>query len=196
MTDRLSNAPPVVSPHEWEAARQQLLAKEKASTRARDVARGGAAPHALDDSRERLHVRLSPRQTAPHRFVRKVSPVGDLSRILRARRVRLARACLSRLLADGRSGSARCPPSRTRHDPSPTSRALHSPTSRASKRGWAGRCRGIRLPTGSTPTLALTNGTGPTSSFVTATTCTARTLLTTAVTRRWEARGATSTSRR
>ena len=37
MTDRLSNAPPVVSPHEWEAARQQLLAKEKASTRARDV---------------------------------------------------------------------------------------------------------------------------------------------------------------
>ena len=37
MTDRLSNAPPVVSPQEWETARQQLLVKEKASTRARDV---------------------------------------------------------------------------------------------------------------------------------------------------------------
>ena len=37
MTDRLPNAPPVVSPLEWETARQQLLVKEKASTRARDV---------------------------------------------------------------------------------------------------------------------------------------------------------------
>ena len=29
--------PPVVSPHEWEAARQQLLVKEKALTRSRDA---------------------------------------------------------------------------------------------------------------------------------------------------------------
>ena len=29
--------PPVVSPQEWEAARQQLLVKEKALTRARDA---------------------------------------------------------------------------------------------------------------------------------------------------------------
>src|SRR4030088_1355002 len=29
--------PPIVSPHEWQAARQQLLVKEKASTRARDA---------------------------------------------------------------------------------------------------------------------------------------------------------------
>src|SRR3982074_2635616 len=29
--------PPIVSPHEWQAAREQLLVKEKASTRARDA---------------------------------------------------------------------------------------------------------------------------------------------------------------
>src|SRR6202166_4313404 len=31
------NTPPIVSPQEWEAARQQLLVKEKALTRARDA---------------------------------------------------------------------------------------------------------------------------------------------------------------
>jgi len=31
------NTPPIVSPQEWEAARQQLLAKEKALTRSRDA---------------------------------------------------------------------------------------------------------------------------------------------------------------
>jgi predicted dithiol-disulfide oxidoreductase (DUF899 family) len=30
------NMPPIVSPHEWEAARQELLVKEKEFTRARD----------------------------------------------------------------------------------------------------------------------------------------------------------------
>ena len=29
------NAPPIVSPQEWQAAREQMLAKEKALTRAR-----------------------------------------------------------------------------------------------------------------------------------------------------------------
>ncbi|MFY9710682.1 MAG: DUF899 family protein, partial [Candidatus Cybelea sp.] len=37
MTDRPLNAPPVVSPEEWETARRRLLLKEKASTRARDA---------------------------------------------------------------------------------------------------------------------------------------------------------------
>src|SRR5580692_5298476 len=37
MTDRLLNAPPVVSPEEWETARRRLLVKEKATTRARDA---------------------------------------------------------------------------------------------------------------------------------------------------------------
>src|SRR6476619_168022 len=31
------NTPPIVSPQEWQAAREQLLAKEKALTRARDA---------------------------------------------------------------------------------------------------------------------------------------------------------------
>jgi hypothetical protein len=31
------NTPPIVSPREWEAAREQLLVKEKALTRARDA---------------------------------------------------------------------------------------------------------------------------------------------------------------
>ena len=31
------NTPPIVSPQEWEAAREQLLVKEKAMTRARDA---------------------------------------------------------------------------------------------------------------------------------------------------------------
>jgi predicted dithiol-disulfide oxidoreductase (DUF899 family) len=38
MTDQLHmNTPPIVSPQEWEAARLQLLVKEKESTRARDA---------------------------------------------------------------------------------------------------------------------------------------------------------------
>ena len=31
------NAPPIVSPQEWEAAREQMLVKEKELTRARDA---------------------------------------------------------------------------------------------------------------------------------------------------------------
>jgi predicted dithiol-disulfide oxidoreductase (DUF899 family) len=31
------NTPPIVSPQEWQAAREQLLVKEKALTRARDA---------------------------------------------------------------------------------------------------------------------------------------------------------------
>ena len=31
------NAPPIVSPQQWEAAREQLLVKEKELTRARDA---------------------------------------------------------------------------------------------------------------------------------------------------------------
>ncbi|MDQ1497411.1 MAG: hypothetical protein QOI86_751, partial [Actinomycetota bacterium] len=33
----MKNTPPIVSPEEWEAARQLLLVKEKALTRARDT---------------------------------------------------------------------------------------------------------------------------------------------------------------
>lgn len=37
MIDHKINTPPVVSPEGWEAARRQLLVKEKALTRARDA---------------------------------------------------------------------------------------------------------------------------------------------------------------
>ena len=37
MTDPTMKTPPVVSPQEWEAARQPLLVKEKALTRSRDA---------------------------------------------------------------------------------------------------------------------------------------------------------------
>ena len=116
MTDRLLNAPPVVSPEEWETARQQLLVKEKASTRARD---------ALAAERRRMPwMKVEKNYTfdSPKGKVSLVDlfegrhQLGDLSRVLRARRVRLARACLSRLLDDGRSGRARFTPPRTRHD--------------------------------------------------------------------------------
>ena len=36
-TNELKNRPPIVSPQEWEAARQKLLVKEKAHTHARDA---------------------------------------------------------------------------------------------------------------------------------------------------------------
>ena len=58
---RPSNAPPLVSPKEWETARQQLLEKEKASTRARDALAAAAAPHAVDEGREKLHRSTPPR---------------------------------------------------------------------------------------------------------------------------------------
>src|SRR5258706_14931349 len=35
------NTPPIVSPQEWQAAREQLLVKKKALTRARDVLAAG-----------------------------------------------------------------------------------------------------------------------------------------------------------
>ena len=46
MTDHLEmNTPSIVSPQEWEAARQELLVEEKKLTRARDaLAEGGAYP--------------------------------------------------------------------------------------------------------------------------------------------------------
>jgi predicted dithiol-disulfide oxidoreductase (DUF899 family) len=37
------NTPPIVSPDEWEAARQQLLVKEKELTRARDAMAAASA---------------------------------------------------------------------------------------------------------------------------------------------------------
>ncbi len=101
--------PPIVSPQAWEAARQQLLVKEKALTRAHD---------ALAAERRRM----------PWMAVEKAyafdGPKGraSLLDLFEGRRqlivyraffepgvLRLARACLPRLLDGGRSGRATSP---------------------------------------------------------------------------------------
>ena len=116
-TTRLKNmnTPPIVSPQEWEAARQQLLVKEKELTRARD---------ALAAERRRmpwLAVEKAYEFDGPHgqgepaRPVRGPPSADRLPRLLRARRVRLARACLPRLLLGGRPGRPPRPSERPRH---------------------------------------------------------------------------------
>ena len=95
--------PPIVSPQEWEAAREQLLVKEKALTRARD---------ALAADRRRmpwLAVRRSmgsrgPGQGEPARPVRWPPPADRLPRLLRTRGARLAEhACIGCSLGPTRS---------------------------------------------------------------------------------------------
>src|ERR1700681_2728259 len=107
--------PPIVPQQEWEAAHQQLLVKEKAFTRSRD---------ALAAERRRMpwmavekkYAFDGPKgQNEPARFVRGPSSVDRLSRVLRARSVRLARPRLPRLLSGRRSGRARGPFERPRH---------------------------------------------------------------------------------
>ena len=110
------NTPSIVSRQEWEAAREQLLVKEKAMTRARD---------ALAAERRRM----------PWMAVEKAyefdGPDGKASLLdlFEGRRqlivyraffepgvLRLAGACLPRLLAGGRPGLPPRPPERARHD--------------------------------------------------------------------------------
>jgi predicted dithiol-disulfide oxidoreductase (DUF899 family) len=71
--------PPIVSPQEWEAARQQLLAKEKGLTRARD---------ALAAERRRMpHPNLSKIHWRAHLAARALATSAD---------VRIAGEALSR----------------------------------------------------------------------------------------------------
>ncbi len=46
------NMPPIVSPQEWDSAREELLVKEKELTRARD-ALGRRAPSDAEDGRRK-----------------------------------------------------------------------------------------------------------------------------------------------
>src|SRR5467141_470550 len=108
--------PPVVSPQEWQVARQQLLVKEKALTRSRD---------ALAAERRRMPWMAVEKKyefdgpkgkvSLPARFVRGPPSVDRLSRLLRTGSVRLARARLPRLLPGRRSGRAPGPSERPRH---------------------------------------------------------------------------------
>ena len=54
-TERIPNPPRVVSPQEWKAAREALLAKEKAQLRARRAGGGAAAP-ADGPDRQAVHL--------------------------------------------------------------------------------------------------------------------------------------------
>ena len=80
------NLPPIVSPQEWEAARQELLVEEKELTRARDAMAAKAPADAMDGGREGLPVRRPDGPGEPRRPVRGPSPADRLPRLLRAGR--------------------------------------------------------------------------------------------------------------
>ena len=163
------NMPPIVSPQEWEAAREELLVKEKELTRARD---------ALAAERRRM-----PRMAVEkdYRFEGPDGPASLLDLFEGRRQLIVYRFFFEpgvagwpesgcrRLLVHGRPGRAPRPPERARHHLRRTSRAPRRPTSSAGRRGWAGRSPGTRSPTTSTPTSASTNGTAPTPSTATTT---------------------------
>ncbi len=120
--------PPIVSPEEWEAAREQLLVKEKELTRARD---------ALAAERRRMPWLAVEKEYEfdgpdgegePARSVRRAPSADRLPRVLRARRGRLARARLHRLLDGGRPGRPRRAPERAATRRWCSSRARRRPT--------------------------------------------------------------------
>jgi predicted dithiol-disulfide oxidoreductase (DUF899 family) len=184
--------PPVVSPQEWEAARQQLLVKEKELTRARDAMaaerrrmpwlavnkkyefdgpRGKVSLLDLFDGRPQLIVYRAFFEPGvfgwPEHACRGCSMLADqIAHLahLNARDTTLVFA----------------------------SRAPQTDIARL-KRGWTGRCPGTPSPTASTRTSASMNGTATTYSSAMATACSARTSSTAEATRRRGAPGAIST---
>ena len=107
--------PPIVSPQEWEAARQQLLVKEKALTRARD---------ALAAERRRmpwLAVKKKYEFDGPNGKASLLDLFEGRRQLIVYRAFfepgvsGLARACLHRLLHGGRPGRPRRPSERPRH---------------------------------------------------------------------------------
>ena len=183
--------PPVVSPQEWEAARQQLLVKEKELTRARDAMaaerrrmpwlavnkkyefdgpRGKVSLLDLFDGRPQLIVYRAFFEPGvfgwPEHACRGCSMLADqIAHLahLNARDTTLVFA----------------------------SRAPQTDIARL-KRGWTGRCPGTPSPTASTRTSASMSGTATTCSSATATKCSAHTSSTIGATRQWGPPGATS----
>ncbi len=84
------NMPPIVSPQEWDAAREELLVEEKALTRARDAlaAKRRRMPRMAVNKDYRF--RGSRRAGRPARPVRGAPPADRLPLLLRARRGWLA----------------------------------------------------------------------------------------------------------
>jgi len=92
--------PPIVLPPEWEAAREQLLVKEKALTRARDAL--AAERRGCRGCRGKgIYFRRARGQSEPAQPVRGPPSADHLPRLLRARRARLAEhACIAVPRAD------------------------------------------------------------------------------------------------
>ena len=88
--DLAMKTPPIVSQEEWEAAHQQLLAKEKAFTRSRDALAAERRRMPWLAVHKKYQFEGPKGQGKPARFVRGPPSVDRLSRLLRARRARLA----------------------------------------------------------------------------------------------------------
>ena len=109
------NMPPIVSPQEWTSAREAAAGQgEGADPRPRCAGRR-APPDAEDGRREGLPLRGPGRTGEPARPVRRAPSADRLPLLLRARRGRLARAGLPRLLHDGRPGRPPRASERPRH---------------------------------------------------------------------------------
>ena len=88
------HTPPIVSPQAWEAARQQMLVKEKALTRARDALAAERRRMPWMAVEKAYEFEGPDGQGEPARPVRGPPSADRLPRLLRARGVRLARhAC-------------------------------------------------------------------------------------------------------
>ena len=80
------NTPPIVSPQEWEAARQKLLVKEKELTRARDALAAERRRMPWLAVEKEYEFEGPDGKAEPARPVRRPPPAGRLPRVLRARR--------------------------------------------------------------------------------------------------------------
>ena len=107
--------PPIVSAPEWEAARQQLLVKEKALTRARDALAAERRQMPWLAVEKEYEFDGPQGQGEPARPVRGPPSADRLPRLLRTGRFRLARPCLPRMLPGSRPGRPRHPSERPRH---------------------------------------------------------------------------------
>ena len=88
------NTPSIVSPQDWEAAHQRLLVKEKTVMRARDALAAERRRMPWMAVEKTYEFEWPQGQGEPARPLRRSPSTDRLSRLLRARRVRLAGPCL------------------------------------------------------------------------------------------------------
>src|SRR5271166_3544930 len=184
--------PPIVSAQEWEAARQQLLVKEKELFRERD---------ALGAQRRRMPWLAVDKA---YRFDGPEGGVSLLDLFHGRRQLIVYRAFLEpgvdgwpehacrgcSMIADHVGNLAHL---NARNTTLVFASRAGQPDIARVKARMGGRCRGTRSPTTSTSTSGSTSGTAPTRSSATANGCSARTSSITAATRRWEPPGVTWT---